>query len=141
MVPAAASLPPLQLPRASESPVTFHCIGRSSLPPFQLPRASESSVTFHCIGRSSLPPSQLPRASESPVTFHCIRPSSLPPSQLPRASESPVTFHCIGRSVTFRKVHTSQALSSHTIRIREEGYRFFIPVYLRHCLTKFLAIR
>src|SRR6218665_3768372 len=127
MVPAAASLPPFQLPRASESPVTFHCIGRSSLPPFQLPRASESSVTFHCIGRSSLPPSQLPRASESPVTFHCIGRSSLFPSQLPRASESPVTFHCIDRSVTFRKVHTSQALSSHTIRIREEGYRFFTP--------------
>src|SRR6218665_3263260 len=75
IVSAAASLPPLQLPRASESPVTFHCIGRclsssfgsyharlnhrylsivsaaASLPPFQLSRASESSVTFHCIGR------------------------------------------------------------------------------------------
>src|SRR6218665_1982522 len=61
-------------------------------------------------------PLQLPRASESPVTFHCIGRSSLPPSRLPRASEPPVTF---------RRVHTPQALSSHTIRIREESYRFF----------------
>src|SRR6218665_2186639 len=138
IVPAAASLPPLQLPRASESPVTFHCIGRSSLPPssittphsipgnFPLYRPFLPPPLCNCHARltprylsivSAVPlflPLQLPRASESPVTFHCIGRSSLPPSQLPRASESPVTF---------RKVHTPQALSSHTIRIREEGYR------------------
>src|SRR6218665_3932915 len=71
---------------------------------------------------ASLRPFQLPRASEPPVTFHCIGRSSLPPFQLPRASESPVTFH---------RVHTPQALSSHTIRIREESYRFFTPLFKR----------
>src|SRR6218665_3871101 len=95
-------------------------------------RASESSVTLHCIGRC--------RASESPVTFHCTGRFSLPPFQLPRASESSVTFHCIGRSVTFRRVHTPQVLSSHTIRIREESYRFFTNVCMNVCIFLYMYV-
>src|SRR6218665_3438068 len=65
----------------------------------------------------------------------CASPAArMPPLLLrsntrPRASQSSVTFHCIGRCLpsSFAVItrHSSQALPSHTIRIREEGYRFF----------------